>query len=35
MVWRGAMATSAVRQMLDEVAWGELDVLVLDMPPSA
>ena len=34
MIWRGAMATSAVRQMLDEVAWGELDVLVLDMPPG-
>lgn len=34
MVWRGAMATSAVRQMIDEVVWGELDVLVLDMPPG-
>jgi len=34
MVWRGAMATSAVRQMLDEVAWGDLDVLVLDLPPG-
>ncbi|HYD89362.1 MAG TPA: Mrp/NBP35 family ATP-binding protein [Vitreimonas sp.] len=34
MIWRGAMATSAVRQMIDEVAWGELDVLVLDMPPG-
>jgi ATP-binding protein involved in chromosome partitioning len=34
MIWRGAMATSAVRQMLDEVAWGELDVLVLDLPPG-
>jgi ATP-binding protein involved in chromosome partitioning len=34
MVWRGAMATSAVRQMLDEVAWGKLDVLLLDLPPG-
>jgi ATP-binding protein involved in chromosome partitioning len=34
MIWRGAMATSAVRQMLDDVAWGDLDVLVLDMPPG-
>ncbi len=34
MVWRGAMATSAVRQMLEDVAWGALDVLVLDLPPG-
>jgi ATP-binding protein involved in chromosome partitioning len=38
IVWRGAMATSAVRQMIDEVAWGDatapLDVLVIDMPPG-
>jgi ATP-binding protein involved in chromosome partitioning len=34
MIWRGAMATSATRQMLDEVAWGPLDFLVLDMPPG-
>jgi ATP-binding protein involved in chromosome partitioning len=34
MVWRGAMATSAVRQMIDEVAWGDLDVLLLDLPPG-
>ena len=34
MIWRGAMATSAVRQMLDDVAWGVLDVLVLDLPPG-
>ncbi|MFZ4069754.1 MAG: Mrp/NBP35 family ATP-binding protein [Caulobacterales bacterium] len=34
MIWRGAMATSAVRQMLDDVAWAPLDILVLDMPPG-
>ncbi len=34
MIWRGAMATSAVRQMIDDVVWGELDVLLLDMPPG-
>lgn len=38
MIWRGAMATSAVRQLLDDVAWGTdaepLDVMVLDMPPG-
>jgi ATP-binding protein involved in chromosome partitioning len=38
IIWRGAMATSAVRQMIDEVAWGTsgepLDILVIDMPPG-
>ena len=34
MIWRGAMATSAVRQMIDDVVWGELDALLLDMPPG-
>ncbi len=34
MIWRGAMATSAVRQMIDEVAWSDLDVLLLDLPPG-
>lgn len=34
MIWRGAMATSAVRQLIDEVAWGALDVLWLDLPPG-
>jgi ATP-binding protein involved in chromosome partitioning len=34
MIWRGPMATSAVRQMLDDVAWDDLDLLVLDMPPG-
>lgn len=34
MVWRGPMATSALRQMLDDVAWAPLDILVLDLPPG-
>jgi ATP-binding protein involved in chromosome partitioning len=34
MIWRGPMASSALSQMIKDVRWGELDVLIVDLPPG-
>lgn len=34
LIWRGPMVAKAVKQLLHDTAWGELDVLVLDLPPG-
>ncbi len=34
LMWRGAMVMKAITQLLQDIAWGELDCLVIDMPPG-
>jgi ATP-binding protein involved in chromosome partitioning len=34
VIWRGPMVHSAIQQLLRDVAWGELDILVIDLPPG-
>src|SRR6056297_1778071 len=34
MVWRGPMATSAIKQFMTDVEWGELDYMIMDLPPG-
>ena len=34
IIWRGAMVVRALNQMLTDIAWGELDFLIIDLPPG-
>jgi ATP-binding protein involved in chromosome partitioning len=34
LIWRGPMLNSAIRQFLSDVEWGELDYLIIDLPPG-
>lgn len=34
LVWRGAMATNAIKQLIHQTLWGELDFLLIDLPPG-
>ncbi len=34
LIWRGAMATGALQQLINDTEWGELDYLIIDLPPG-
>ncbi len=34
VIWRGPMASGAIKQFMSDVQWGELDYLIFDMPPG-
>jgi len=34
VIWRGSMVTNALKQLINEVAWGELDFMIIDLPPG-
>jgi ATP-binding protein involved in chromosome partitioning len=34
LIWKGAMVTQAIEQMLEDIEWGSLDVILFDMPPG-
>ncbi len=34
IIWRGVMASSAIKQLLNDVEWGDLDFLIIDLPPG-
>ena len=34
VIWRGAMVSSAIRQLYNDVSWGDLDYLIIDLPPG-
>lgn len=34
LIWRGAMATSAIKQLIGDVEWGDIDYFVVDLPPG-
>ncbi|PHS40651.1 MAG: sodium:proton antiporter [Sulfurovum sp.] len=34
LIWKGAMVTQAIEQLLEDIEWGDLDVLLFDMPPG-
>lgn len=34
LIWRGPMASSVIKQLINEVNWGELDYLIIDLPPG-